>query len=305
MGRVVVTATEQPIWFPSGSEQLFGIVHLPDVQPAELGVVFLNSGPQNRAGPQRIYVRAARRFAEAGILCLRMDLPGVGESPGEFPAGSIDCYDPKDARGAIDLLHDRFGVEKIILLGICAGARVAVRAAVRDARVQAVVAWSAPIISGPPDMPVAMAGDLSEASARRHLAHWARRLIEPRTWVKYLSSADARAEWAAKLRRVLPALLPSATRATHSGAQAFIGELETLFASRRPVLVAYGERDIGPLAEFQERFGDAVRGGTPGCGFFVVSRGDHTFTNGQAARTVIDQSLTWMLGLQSPSGAGT
>ena len=61
---------ERPITFASNGRRLFGMLHDPGATPGKLGVVFLNAGPQNRVGPQRIYVHAARRFAAAGLTCL-------------------------------------------------------------------------------------------------------------------------------------------------------------------------------------------------------------------------------------------
>lgn len=249
--------------------------------------MFLNAGPQNRVGPQRIYVNAARRFAAAGLACLRLDLPGVGESDGPFPENNLDCHDPANVRGAVDLLQAR-GVESVVLLGLCVGARVAVRAGLADTRVDAVVSWSAPVISGAADI---IGEAISRAAAREHLRHWSRRLLQPHRWTRYLTSREARSTGAAKLGSVLSTLLRGAGR---DAPQRFVAEMRSLLGSARGVLVAYGERDIGPIAEYEEHFGRIVPQRARDRCFLRVPGGDHTYASLAAQTRVIGDTLGWL-----------
>ena len=83
------------------------------------------------------------------------------------------------------------------------------------------------------------------------------------------------AEWAGVPRDRLPgnleggslaALLSAAQRvlstlvggAGKNASYPFVGEMGALLESSRGVLIAYGERDIGPIAEFEEHFGKIV-----------------------------------------------
>jgi pimeloyl-ACP methyl ester carboxylesterase len=282
-----LTGAERPVRLPSNGKHLFGVLHEPTRGRATTGVVFLNAGPQNRVGPQRIYLTAARRFTDAGLACLRLDLPGVGESEGPFPENNLDCHDPANVRGAVQHLRER-GVDSVVLLGLCVGARVAVRAALADPGVDAVVSWSAPVISGAADI---IGEAISRAAAREHLRHWSRRLLQPQRWTRYLTSQEARSQGAAKLRSVLSTLVGGAGK---NATYPFVGEMGALLESARGVLIAYGQRDIGPIAEFEEHFGKLVpRKARDRC-FLLVEGGDHTYASLAAQTRVIADTLEWL-----------
>jgi pimeloyl-ACP methyl ester carboxylesterase len=285
---------EHPVHLPSNGKQLFGVLHEPARERSPAAVVFLNAGPQNRVGPQRIYVNAARRFSDAGLACLRIDLPGVGESEGPFPDNNLDCHDPANVRGAVDHLRER-GATSVVLLGLCVGARVAVRAALADPGVDAVVCWSAPVVSGAADI---IGEAISRAAAREHLRHWSRRLLQPHRWTKYLTSQEARSTGAAKLGRVLSTLLG---RAGQGPSQAFVRDMGALLASSRGRLVAYGDRDIGPIAEFEEHFGKIVPKRDRNQCFLLVPGGDHTYASLAAQTRVIADTLEWLRARYRPS----
>jgi pimeloyl-ACP methyl ester carboxylesterase len=286
LARAELTPLARPVEVATNGKRLFGILQEPAGKGSTAGIVFLNAGPQNRVGPQRIYLQAARRFCEAGLTCLRIDLPGVGESEGPFPENNLDCHDPANVRGAVDHLRER-GVGSVVLLGLCVGARVAVRAALADPGVDAVVCWSAPVVSGAADI---IGEAISRAAAREHVRRWSRRLLQPQRWTRYFTSREARAAGTAKLGRVLSTLLGGADR----NSRVFVGEMGALLGSSRGVLVAYGERDIGPIAEFEEHFGKIVpRRGRDRC-FVLVPGGDHTYTALAAQRQVIGDTLDWL-----------
>jgi hypothetical protein len=281
---------ERPYYFHSNGKRLFGLLHEPDGNARSVGVLFLNAGPQTHVGPQRIYVHAARRYASDGFTCLRMDLTGVGEADGPFPPNALDCHDAADTRGAIDLLVEH-GATSLVVLGLCAGARAAVRAALLDSRIEAVACWSAPILSGAPDVAQAMADSLSRTAARRQLRHWAGLFFQPKRWQRYLASPQLRAEGMAKLRSVVATLLhPNYTEP----ADGYARDVATLLATTRRVLFAYGARDIAPLAEFEEHYPDFARSQRLERRFVVVPDGDHTFASRASQQAVIALTLDWL-----------
>jgi len=66
----------------SGSApRLFGILTEPEGAPLGPTVLLLNAGLIHHIGPARLWVSLARRFAAAGMRCLRFDLSGLGDSP--------------------------------------------------------------------------------------------------------------------------------------------------------------------------------------------------------------------------------
>ncbi|MFO0554763.1 MAG: alpha/beta fold hydrolase [Polyangiaceae bacterium] len=116
---------------------LVGIVSLPPEHPSERqpAILFLNAGLVHRVGPFRMNVELARRIADRGFVSLRMDQSGLGDSA---PRDGDMTYEERavvDAREAMDAMCERFGVSTFILVGLCAGAMNAHRAAVADARV--------------------------------------------------------------------------------------------------------------------------------------------------------------------------
>ena len=288
---------ERPVWIESRGRRLFGIAHPPRDGAGEVGVLFLNGGLQNRAGPQRIYVEAARRFSERGLRSLRIDLPGVGDSEGDAPQLHFDCYDPADVTGAVSFLRDELGATRVVLLGLCAGARVAVKAAIGDARVDAVVAWSLPVVSAPPNMPDPPEGPaaLSGVAARGLLRHWAPRVLSVRTWRDYLASGQTLGEAARSFRKAVGGAVLDRFRRESAQQADFLGGLDAYVRSGRPALFAYGERDAIPLAEFSERFAGVVAGEHPSCAFFVIPDGDHTFTSVASEQTAIGRTADWLV----------
>jgi pimeloyl-ACP methyl ester carboxylesterase len=276
---------EHIVRFPSRDKALFGVLHEPTASPVPVGVVFLNAGPQNRVGPQRIYLRAARRFADAGVTCLRVDLPGVGESQGSAFDGTPDSHDPAYVRGAIDLLVRR-GVGSVVLLGLCAGARAAVRAARLDRRVGAVVCWSVPIVSGASEF-----DGFSPAATRALLRHWARRVLQPWRWMPQLASLRRLTETSGRIRAAL-----SAARSSHVGddASAFTDEIRGLAAGGRALLFAFGQRDIGALAEFEQHLASVLDQAHADSRVVLVPDGDHTFSSIAARDRVIEETIAWL-----------
>jgi pimeloyl-ACP methyl ester carboxylesterase len=134
--------TEEPISFgPEG--RLCGVITRPTGRrPGPLGVIFLNVGSIHRIGPNRMYVRMARRWAAEGIASLRFDLSGLGESQPRAgqPENVLYREDaPDDVRAAMTALHERAGAERFLLAGLCSGAYVAYHSAQADARVAAQV----------------------------------------------------------------------------------------------------------------------------------------------------------------------
>ena len=114
---------ERPIVFSVQERPLFGIVTPADPARAKAGrpaVLLTNAGCVNRAGPHRLYVTMARRWASLGFDVVRVDLSGIGDSPvapGErenltYPPSALD-----DLRAAMRALGDR----RVVVVGLCSG----------------------------------------------------------------------------------------------------------------------------------------------------------------------------------------
>jgi dienelactone hydrolase len=88
--------------------------------------VFLNSGSEPHIGPGRAWVEYARGLAAAGHASLRVDFRGWGESPddGLAPGRPYDAHCLEDTAAIVAALRAR-GDDKVVLVGLCAGAWVA------------------------------------------------------------------------------------------------------------------------------------------------------------------------------------
>jgi pimeloyl-ACP methyl ester carboxylesterase len=129
--------------FPYGEDgRGFSILTLPrwEAGPAERRpiVILLNAGLLHRTGPNRLFVRMARIFAEAGGPSLRVDLTGRGDTP----ISKSTIYDDAIFGDYADIktkLMARFGQKPIVLVGLCAGADDAIRFAVSDPDVKGLI----------------------------------------------------------------------------------------------------------------------------------------------------------------------
>jgi len=100
-------------------------------RPDRPAIVLTNAGCVNRAGPHRLYVTMARRWAKLGFDVLRVDLSGIGDSPvapGEkenltYPPSALD-----DLREAMRSLRR----ERIVVVGLCSGGDYAFQLAAHD-----------------------------------------------------------------------------------------------------------------------------------------------------------------------------
>lgn len=105
-------------------------------------VVFLNTGSESHVGSGRVWVEFSRALAAEGTTAVRLDFLGWGESPdeGHAPGRPYDGHTVHDVVDAVTALRQS-GHERIVLVGICAGAWIGLRAA-RSSAVDGVVAFN-------------------------------------------------------------------------------------------------------------------------------------------------------------------
>jgi len=90
--------------------------------PPPLTIIFLNSGNLHHIGPARQWVQLSRVWASLGFQCIRLDLPGLGES-----RESNDTNTVVYPHNVASVLSDLFSSRKIapssaLLVGLCSGA---------------------------------------------------------------------------------------------------------------------------------------------------------------------------------------
>lgn len=106
--------------------------------PARPAVLILTAGLLHRAGPNRLYVKIARRLAHAGFVVLRFDFSGIGDSLPRADNLPLPVAAPLEVADAMNYLIARGLAENFILVGHCSGALVSLLASQKDARVAAI-----------------------------------------------------------------------------------------------------------------------------------------------------------------------
>jgi pimeloyl-ACP methyl ester carboxylesterase len=103
-------------------------------------VVFLNSGAEPHTGPGRCWVEYTRELNLRGYRTVRVDFSGWGESPdhGHAPGTPYDGHCVGEAVAMTEALH-ALGHERVVMSGLCAGAWIAMRAALTG-KIDAVLA---------------------------------------------------------------------------------------------------------------------------------------------------------------------
>jgi dienelactone hydrolase len=120
-------------------QRLAGIVTEPDPGRPELGLVLVTAGLLPKAGPFRLYAELARHLAQEGVVTLRFDLGGVGDSLEERAGRPLRERTALEIRAAVDYLSERYALPRLVLGGLCSGAEDALRSAAADGRVSGVV----------------------------------------------------------------------------------------------------------------------------------------------------------------------
>lgn len=119
--------------------QLAGIVTEPASGGAKAAVVLVTAGLTPKFGPFRLYTQLARRLSSEGLLTLRFDLGGIGDSgPGRADLPLKERTD-LEIKAAVDFLAASGGLDGIILGGLCSGAEDSFRYAEKDPRITGVV----------------------------------------------------------------------------------------------------------------------------------------------------------------------
>jgi pimeloyl-ACP methyl ester carboxylesterase len=115
--------------------RLRGTVHVPPVTSGAAsglegtGVIILQQGFSPRSWQGDLAVALGDALAQAGIVTVRMDLPGFGDSEGDLPEDFLSLIDIIQEGGfaevaceCIDQLKSRLKLQQVILGGHCGGA---------------------------------------------------------------------------------------------------------------------------------------------------------------------------------------
>lgn len=273
---------EDAVVFQCEGESLVGILHLPEREPARIGVVVIVGGPQYRVGSHRQFVLMARSLAQSGYAVLRFDYRGMGDSDGEMRTFESVAA---DVRVAIDTLMSSVpSLTGVALWGLCDAASVSLMYCTQDARVKG-VAIANPWVRS------------QAGQAQSYIKHYyGQRLLQRSFWVKALtgklhvtsSVADfVRKLWSSRSAGKSAAEGGSFIERMRHGLQKFSGPTLILMSERD--LTAQEFRDLSAAsADWQK----ALR--RDGVTTIDLPGADHTFSTEGALQLATRHSLEWL-----------
>jgi alpha-beta hydrolase superfamily lysophospholipase len=293
--RSIAGTLESALAFgPAG--KLFGMLAQPfpggDSDRAQTALLMLNVGGNYRIGPNRLHVRAGRALAAAGWCTLRLDLSGIGDSPGPEITSTAGLYArdaTADVQAAIDALAAR-GCRHFVLMGVCSGSFVAFQTARVEPRVSGQILLNSRLLERHPGPE---AGPWQDAMQQyyKSTAFYRRALFDPATYGRLLrGQVDVRGI-ARRLRVVAQARVARGIArlfAPHGHTEGLLGEFQRLCGRGTDTLMILGEEDDGrDYVEYHfGPLGHRLRG-EPRFRMVLQRDSDHTFTRGDSQQEVI------------------
>ncbi len=250
-------------WRMSADPNLFGIVSEPAALPEHdlPTIVLLNAGSTYRVGPGRLNVFLARELAARGYRTLRMDLRGLGDSVVAEATRENDCYPASafdDLQRAIDALEARYGVRRVVLLGLCSGAYAAFQAAAQFTTPVLVES----VLVNPLTYFWADEMKVDDVMSQQHLRdHYSMSSARQwRKWVKFLTGQTRLTPWGAmklvaqrvvhrvsklRLPKAHRTMLPTCRKPSHPPSDDLPRDLEWLAARGRTLAMFVSTTDPG------------------------------------------------------------
>jgi alpha-beta hydrolase superfamily lysophospholipase len=152
----------------------FGVLTQSTIAPdaGTPAVILSNAGTAHHVAPNRLYVSLARALAREGFPCLRLDLPGLGDSVSDDAARENVAYPPDATRAigeAADVLFEEIGRRPLVIAGLCSGAHTAFHAArdLADHPIVEAVLFNPLTFDYKPGMPL-------DAPSDPHVSRWQR-----------------------------------------------------------------------------------------------------------------------------------
>jgi pimeloyl-ACP methyl ester carboxylesterase len=296
------TRAETPLFFPAGEETLFGVLTTPPGRANGLAALTLPGAWYGTStGRNRLLVRMCRRLAGAGFHALRFDYRGVGESTGSIEAFRLEEPLVEDLDGAVRALEAR-GLTGLVLVGVCFGGRTALLGSPRVADLRAVVLVSPPLGRGAKGRGPAGESSIWTLLRRALRVNVLKGLFDPH--VRRLYARVARKQWRRLRRKLRPQRTgPDPREDPRWATPEVLRPLEALVARRVPVLMAFGEDDIG-YADFlragKGRFGELLERAGSLVQVEVLKGPLRGFARVEMQDLLIDRVVGWLQRLSEP-----
>lgn len=272
------TSSEQPVSFLNQKELIHGVLHSPEALYNDTGVIFCHGWSGTRLGPHRMFVKTARRLAEDGVPCFRFDFRGRGSSGGDREEASIQSM-IADTLRAKDEFSTHVNISRVIIIGICSGAKVAIGAAMASDDVPGLALWS----------PEAL-GKLRETETERKkkqdvLRTYLKKMTDPSTWKRLIrGKIDLGGVKRAFTHQETP---DTSERAQENdileNLQNYTGKLLFIYGGNDPDTALAGKN----YRAFCERHNLQYD-------FDCIEQANHSFYSLEWEKTVIDETARWI-----------
>jgi uncharacterized protein len=131
------------LFIPAPHGQLEAILKPPRVEPARGVALVLHPHPLGGGTMHnKVVFRAAAALNDAGLVTLRINFRGVGQSTGTHDQG---YGERDDVRAGLDYLSQNYPAEEITLCGFSFGARVGLDVGIEDERVNRLISIGTPV----------------------------------------------------------------------------------------------------------------------------------------------------------------
>ncbi len=131
------------LFIPAPHGQLEAIIKEPQAGSARAVALVLHPHPLGGGTMHnKVVFRAASALNDAGLVTLRINFRGVGQSTGVHDEGRGEL---DDARVALDYLSEKYPQQPLTLCGFSFGARVGMEVGLADQRVQNLISIGTPV----------------------------------------------------------------------------------------------------------------------------------------------------------------
>jgi pimeloyl-ACP methyl ester carboxylesterase len=138
---------ETPLFFKSGAEDLFGVLHTPDDESPKAGILLCHAFGEEKLWAHRVSVNLAREAACRGYAAFRFDFPGHGDSTGRTENCDIESYLADIGETITTFRTECPSVKDVGLVGLRFGATLASLYANRDPSIRRLALWE-PVTQG-------------------------------------------------------------------------------------------------------------------------------------------------------------
>jgi len=255
----------KPVTFTNNDEQIIGILHLPDTlkkREQAPAIAMFHGFTGHKSEAHRFFIHVARALCNAGFVVLRFDFRGSEDSDGEFE-DMIVPGEVSDAARAIDFLSglDLVSTEKIGVIGLSMGGRVAAILASKDRRVKFVVLYSAALAPLKEKFLEGLEKESLKKLEKGESVHVGNGWYLKKTFFETVDSP-----------------VP----------------LEVLDKIEVPVLIIHGDSDKVVSLDGAQKGYEILKNLNNKNELYIIKGGDHVFMRKEHTRKVIEKTLDWL-----------